>query len=181
MNASQGVALHDLLQSIDKGDQNAVARAGITANNASRLMDLQVQELSALFQTNVAFIKIEIDNAVLDLLLQSIASNRSRHQTAHALIEADAPLEMVRYYYPDIQRTQYGLQRRLSGLKPAPQGRTRSPDEDIGMVIATAWFHEVKDQDNPTPADYLKVHQACKVSIRQIWAMHKPQDYGVSQ
>jgi hypothetical protein len=162
MNASQAVALHDLLQSIDKGDQNAVARAGITANNASRLMDLHAQELSALFQSNAAFIKIEVDNAVLDLLLQSIASNRSRHQTAHALIEADAPLEMVRYYYPDIQRT-------------------RSPDEDIEMVIATAWFHEVKDPDNPTPADYLKVHQVCNAPIRQIRAMHKPQKHGVSQ
>ena len=86
---------------------------------------------------------------------------------------------MVRYYYPDIQRTQYGLQRRLFGLKPAPQGRTRSPDEDLEMVIATAWFHHVKDQDNPTPADYLKVHQASNAPIRQIWAMHKPQGHGV--
>jgi len=89
MNASQTVALHDLLQSIDKGDQNAVARAGITANNASRLMNLHAQELSALIQKNASFIKFEIDNEVLDLLLQSIAGNRSQHQAAHELIEAD--------------------------------------------------------------------------------------------
>ena len=47
------------------------------------------------------------------------------------------------------------------------------------LVIATAWFHHVKDQDNPTPADYLKVHQASNAPIRQIWAMHKPQGHGV--
>ena len=180
MNASQTVALHDLLQSIDKGDQNAVARAGITANNASRLMNLHAQELSALIQKNASFIKFEIDNEVLDLLLQSIAGNRSQHQAAHELIEADAPLDMIRYFFPDIQRTQYGLQRRLSGLNPAPQGRTRSPDEDLEMAIATAWFHEVKDQENPTPADYLRVHQASNAPIRQIWAMHKPHDQGVA-
>jgi hypothetical protein len=104
MNASQTVALHGLLQSIYDGDQNAVARAGITTDNARRLMNLQAPELLALVQANTAFIQFKIDNAVLNLLLQEIDRSRSRQQTAHALIESDAPLEMIRHFYPYIQR-----------------------------------------------------------------------------
>lgn len=178
MNASQAVALHDLLQSIANGDQNAVSRTGITADNARRLLSLQTRELSALLQSNAAFINFEIDNAVLDLLLQNIAGSRSQQQMIQALIEADAPLDMVRHYYPQMQRTQYGLQRRLAGMHPAPQGRTRSPDEALEMAIATAWYQHVTDQEHPAPADYLQVHQASNAPIRQIWAMHKPHDYG---
>ena len=177
MNASQTVALHGLLQSIYDGDQNAVARAGITTDNARRLMNLQAPELLALIQANTAFIQFKIDNAALNLLLQEIDRNRSRQQTAKALIASDAPLEMIRYFYPHIQRHHYGLQRRLAGLNTTPQGRTRSPDEALELLISTAWFHQVKDQDNPTPDDYLKVHQTSQAPIRQIWAMYKPLDY----
>jgi len=181
MNASQTVALHGLLQSICDGDQNAVARAGITTDNARRLMDLHATELLALIQTNTAFIQFKIDNAALNLLLQEIDRSRSRQQTAHALITSDAPLEMIRYFYPHIQRHHYGLQRRLSGLNSSPQGRTRSPDEEMELAISTAWFHQVEDQDNPTPEDYLNVHQTSTAPIRQIWAMYKPLDYGISR
>ncbi len=177
MNASQTVALHGLLQSIYDGDQNAVARAGITTDNARRLMNLQAPELLALIQANTAFIQFKIDNAALNLLLQEIDRNRSRQQTAKALIASDAPLEMIRYFYPHIQRHHYGLQRRLAGLNTTPQGRTRSPDEALELLISTDWFHQVKDQDDPTPDDYLNVHQASDAPIRQIWAMYKPLDY----
>ena len=181
MNASQTVALHGLLQSIYDGDQNTVARAGITTDNARRLMNLRAPELLALIQTNTAFIQFKIDNAALNLLLQEIDRNRSRKQTANALIASDAPLEMIRHFYPHIQRHHYGLQRRLAGLNTAPQGRTRSPDEALELAISTAWFYQVKDQGNPTPGDYLNVHQTSQAPIRQIWAMYKPLDYGHSK
>ena len=181
MNTSQTVAFHGLLQSIYDGDQNAVARAGITTDNARRLMNLHAPELLALIQANASFIQFKIDNAVLNLLLQEIDRSRSRHQTANTLIESDAPLDMIRHFYPHIQRHQYGLQRRLSGLNTAPQGRTRSPDEELEMEISIAWFHQVKDQDNPTPEDYLNVHHTSQAPIRQIWAMYKPLDYGISK
>ncbi len=178
MNPSQTMALHGLLQSIFDGDQNTVARAGISADNAHRLMSLQARELLALMQANASFIKFRIDNEVLNLLLQEIDHGRTQHKTAQRLIESDAPLDMIRHFYPQIQRTQYGLQRRLSGLNSAPQGRTRYPDEDQEMAISTAWFHQVKDQDNPTAEEYLIVQRESKAPIRKIWAMYKPANHG---
>jgi hypothetical protein len=178
MNSSQVVALHGLLQSIFDGYQNAVASADITAHNAQCIMKLQARELMALIQSNSSFIKFKIDNEVLGLLLNEIAHRRTELQPAQKLIELDAPLDMIRHFYPEIPRTQYGLQRRLSGLNTTPQSRSRSPDESQEMAISTAWFKQVKDQDNPTPEDYLNILKESKAPVRQIWAMYKPKNHG---
>ena len=178
MNSSQVVALHGLLQSIFDGDQNAVASVGITAHNAHCIMRLQARELMTLIQTNSSFIKFKIDNEVLSLLLKEIAQRRTELETAQKLIELDAPLDMIRHFYPEIPRTQYGLQRRLSGLNTTPQGRSRYPVESQEMAISTAWFKQVEDQDNPSPEDYLNVLDESKAPVRQIWAMYKPKNHG---
>ena len=178
MNTSQTIAFHGLLQSISDGDQNAVARAGISAINADSIMNLQARELLALVQANSSFIQFKIDNDVLGLILKEIEYSRTQLKTAQEMIALDASLDMIRHFYPQIQRTQYGLQRRLSGLLTAPQGRPRSPDEELELEISTAWFHQVKDQNDPTPEEYLAVHRTASAPIRQIWAMYKPTNYG---
>lgn len=157
---------------IAEGDLRVLRELGIGAQEAEAIRDLTIVDLQRLSRKLKGhFIRgVSIDNESFWMLLQDIERERKQQIMENALIEADAPMDMMHTMF-QMDPHEYAARRRLANLPPAV-GRPPEPDEEASRAIWKAW-KDLADEERGEldPDAYLAIHKETGASMRAIWGL----------
>jgi hypothetical protein len=145
-------------------------------------MQFGPREVDALQQLNITdlcrtgtlrghCLQVQLDREVFWHLVERLRQQRESDQLQHALIQADAPQEMMRSLF-GLGSKEYARWRRLLGLTAAV-GRPCEPDEEPAHALWLAWQAKAEDDGEVllTGEDYLALKDTTGLELRTIWSL----------
>ena len=143
-------------------------------------MNFGPEEVAALRELNLAdlyragslqahCLDIRLNRDVYWPMLAHLRRERESEELQRDLIEADAPLEMMRSLF-GVGSREYTRLRRMLAVEPAV-GRPPEPDEETAHRLWHALSAQLQtDKGNGIdPSAYLAVHRETGASLRAIW------------
>lgn len=164
-------ALEMLFRYHSRGEAESLERLGIDLKLIIRVRSLPSESYHRLLNRLGNFVKLHLDNQVLDMHLQMEEEYMEQQSQARSLIRNGAPFPMIRELY-GWSREAFHFERRLTGLTNLQsRGRPPLPAEDIGERIAQAWY-EVIGSDRSTPQsakEWLALTKVSGSTLSEIW------------
>lgn len=165
-----------LSRCLAEGDLHAIRTMGLTRGDIAALRELRLTEVLRLAQEERrgSFLEIRLDRYAFWRHLEYLEAQRRSEETILALIQADAPREMLAALF-GLSSQGYRSYRMLLGLAPKV-GRPQEPDEATVQAVWSAW----RKVTTEVPAEeigaghYLEVHRATGVPLRVIWGLVQP-------
>jgi hypothetical protein len=135
------------------------------------LRELNLADLYRVGSLQAHCLAIHLDRDVFWPMLANLRATREAEELQRDLIQADAPLEMMRSLF-GVGSREYTRLRRMLALEPAV-GRPPEPDEDTAHKLWRALSaHLQSDADEPLDAkQYLLVHEESGAPMRAIWSV----------
>jgi hypothetical protein len=168
-------ALDLLCRYHNNGEVESLERLGIDLKLIIRVRRLTTESYHRLLGRLGNFVKLHLDNQILDTHLQMEEDYMQRQSQARRLIREGAPFPMIRDLY-GWTREAFHFERRIIGLASFQpnRGRPPLPPEQTGDRIAQAWY-EVNGSDRSTPEtseQWLELMTTSNASLAEIWSWY---------
>ena len=157
------------MRCLAEGDQYALRGMRFGPKEIEALRDLNLSDLYRVGALQAHCLDIRLNRDVFWPMLAHLQGTREDEELQRDLIQADAPLEMMRRFF-GVGAREYTRLRRMLALDPVI-GRPAEPDEATAHAIWHAITARLKsDPERPLDArDYLDIHGQCGASVRAIW------------
>jgi hypothetical protein len=157
------------MRCLAEGDQPALRAMRFGPKEVEALRELNLGDLYRVGSLQAHCLAIHLDRDVFWPMLAHLRAARSNEDLARDLIQADAPLEMMRSLF-GVGSREYTRLRRMFVLAPAV-GRPPEPDEETSHKLWRALSaHLSGDPSEPLdPQQYLAVHEQSGAPMRAIW------------
>ena len=157
------------MRCLAEGDQPALRAMRFGPKEVEALRELNLSDLYRVGALQAHCLAIYLDRDVFWPMLANLRAARSNEELARDLIQADAPLEMMRALF-GVGSREYSRLRRTFVLAPAV-GRPPEPDEETSHKLWRALSaHLTGDPNEPLDAQqYLAVHEESGAPMRAIW------------
>lgn len=163
------VVLH-LSNLLNRGDYKSLGKIGLNQTQANRLLELHATDLNNLSTLLSQCLKIEIDPECFDGALDYLAERRAQRASVTALIQAEAPLPMIKELF-GIGGMEYSGLRRCH-LGKVTNGRPENLTEEEDHRLWAAWQKTRRGRnDQPlTGDDYLAIYEhSGHISLKHAW------------
>jgi hypothetical protein len=159
------------MRCVAEGDQHALRAMHFGPKEVEALRELNLADLYRVGSLQAHCLAIHLDRDVFWPLLANLRATREAEELQRDLIQADAPLEMMRSLF-GVGSREYTRLRRMLALEPAV-GRPPEPDEDTSHKLWRALSaHLQSDAEEPLDAkQYLLVHEESGAPMRAIWSV----------
>ena len=167
------------MRCLAEGDQHALRAMQFGPQEIEALRELNLADLYRVGTLQAHCLAIHLDREVFWPMIAHLRATREAEELQRDLIEADAPLEMMRSLF-GVGSREYTRLRRMLALEPAV-GRPPEPDEETSHKLWRALSaHMQPDADEALdPKQYLTVHRESGASMRAIWNLaQRWLDYG---
>ena len=153
------------------GDQAALRAMNFGPREMEALRGMNLADLARVESLGAHCLEIGLNRQVYWALLGHLGRERAAEALQQALIEADAPFEMMQTFFGLSSRA-YTRQRRLYASVPAV-GRPPEADEASQKTLWAAWVRRRKDTDADllTPEAYLELHRETGIGLRAVWTL----------
>jgi len=133
------------------------------------LRELNLADLYRAGSLQAHCLAIRLNRAVYWPMLAHLRQARESETVQRDLIQADAPLEMMRSLF-GVGSREYTRLRRLLTVDPST-GRPAEPDEATSHAVWRAWSERMKEDPaaSLTPEDYLALGEDTGASLRAVW------------
>ena len=159
------------IRALAEGDQHALSAMNFGPKEVSALRALNLADLYRAASLKAHCLDIRLNRAVYWPLIAHLRRARENEALQRDLIEADAPLEMMRQFF-GVSSREYTRLRRLLATEPAV-GRPAGLDEAMSHALWRAWSERVHaDPGTPlAPEDYLTLHRETGAPLRALWRL----------
>jgi len=157
------------MRCLAEGDQHALRAMQFGPKEIEELRGLDLADLYRVGSLQAHCLAIRLDRDVFWPMIANLRATREAEELQRDLIQADAPLEMMRSLF-GVGSREYTRLRRMLALEPAV-GRPPEPDEATSHKLWRALSaHLQSDSDEALdPKQYLAVHEESGASMRAIW------------
>jgi hypothetical protein len=177
MSASAGTKESELVMAVmlyairclSENDQHALRNMNFGPEEVAALRGLNLADLYRAGSLQAHCLDIRLNRDVYWPMLAHLRRERESEELQRDLIQADAPLEMMRSLF-GLGSREYTRLRRMLTVEPAV-GRPPEPDEETAHRLWRALATRMQtDKDNGTdPGVYLAVHHETGASLRAVW------------
>jgi hypothetical protein len=159
------------MRCVAEGDQHALRAMNFGPKEVEALRELNLADLYRVGSLQAHCLAIHLDRDVFWPMLANLRATREAEELQRDLIQADAPLEMMRSLF-GVGSREYTRLRRMLALEPAV-GRPPEPDEDTSHKLWRALSaHLQSDAEESLDAkQYLLVHEESGAPMRAIWSV----------
>lgn len=157
------------MRCLAEGDQHALRAMQFGPKEIEALRELNLADLYRVGTLQAHCLAIRLDRGVFWPMIANLRATREAEELQRDLIQADAPLEMMRSLF-GVGSREYTRLRRMLALEPAV-GRPPEPDEETSHKLWRALSaHLEPDADEALdPKQYLAVHEESGAPMRAIW------------
>jgi hypothetical protein len=157
------------MRCLAEGDQTALRDMNFGVKEIEALRALRVADLYRVESLRAHCLEIALNRQVYWPMIQHLSDQRTQEDTIQAMIQADAPQEMMQVLFGLNQRDYTRLRRTL--LVDPSIGRPPELDEADSHRLWEAWSARFEDEALGLlkPEQYLAIHQATGLSLRPIW------------
>lgn len=157
------------MRCLAEGDQHALRGMQFGPKEIEALRELNLADLYRVGSLQAHCLAIRLDRDVFWPMIANLRATREAEEVQRDLIQADAPLEMMRSLF-GVGSREYTRLRRMLALEPAV-GRPPEPDEETSHKLWRALSaHLQPDADEALdPKQYLAVHVESGAPMRAIW------------
>ena len=157
------------IRCLAEGDQHALRGMNFGPEEVAALRELNLADLYRAGSLQAHCLAIRLNRAVYWPMLTHLRQQRESETVQRDLIQADAPLEMMRSLF-GVGSREYTRLRRLLTVDPSI-GRPAEPDEATSHAVWQAWSKRVKEDPSAslTPEDYLALGEDTGASLRAVW------------
>lgn len=157
------------MRCLAEGDQHALRAMQFGPKEIEALRELNLADLYRVGTLQAHCLAIRLDRDVFWPMIANLRATREAEELQRDLIQADAPLEMMRSLF-GVGSREYTRLRRMLALEPAV-GRPPEPDEETSHKLWRALSaHLQPDADEAlAPKQYLAVHEESGAPMRAIW------------
>ena len=157
------------IRCLAEGDQHALHGMNFGPEEVAALRELNLADLYRAGSLQAHCLAIRLNRAVYWPMLTHLRQQRESETVQRDLIQADAPLEMMRSLF-GVGSREYTRLRRLLTVDPSI-GRPAEPDEATSHAVWQAWSKRVKENPSAslTPEDYLALGEDTGASLRAVW------------
>jgi len=157
------------MRCLAEGDQHALRAMQFGPKEIEALRELNLADLYRVGTLQAHCLAIRLDRDVFWPMIANLRATREAEEVQRDLIQADAPLEMMRSLF-GVGSREYTRLRRMLALEPAV-GRPPEPDEETSHKLWRALSaHLQPDADEALdPKQYLAVHVESGAPMRAIW------------
>lgn len=157
------------MRCLAEGDQHALRAMQFGPKEIEALRELNLADLYRVGTLQAHCLAIRLDRDVFWPMIANLRATREAEELQRDLIQADAPLEMMRSLF-GVGSREYTRLRRMLALEPAV-GRPPEPDEETSHKLWRALSaHLQPDADEVLdPKQYLAVHEESGAPMRAIW------------
>ena len=157
------------MRCLAEGDQHALRAMQFGPKEIEALRELNLADLYRVGTLQAHCLAIRLDREVFWPMIANLRATREAEELQRDLIQADAPLEMMRSLF-GVGSREYTRLRRMLALEPAV-GRPPEPDEETSHKLWRALSaHLQPDADEALdPKQYLAVHEESGAPMRAIW------------
>ena len=159
------------MRCLAEGDHHALRTMQFGPREIEALRELNLGDLYRVGSLQAHCLAIQLDREVFWPMLANLRAAREAEELQRDLIQADAPLEMMRRLF-GVGSREYTRLRRMLALDPAV-GRPPEPDEATSHKLWRALSaHLPSDADEALdPKHYLAVHKESGAPMRAIWTL----------
>ena len=157
------------IRCLAEGDQHALRGMNFGPEEVAALRELNLADLYRAGSLQAHCLAIRLNRAVYWPMLTHLRQARESETVQRDLIQADAPLEMMRSLF-GVGSREYTRLRRLLTVDPST-GRPAEPDEATSHAVWRAWSERMKEDPTAslTPEDYLALGEDTGASLRAVW------------
>ena len=157
------------IRCLAEGDQHALRGMNFGPEEVAALRDINLADLYRAGSLQAHCLDIRLNRDVYWPMLAHLRRERETEEVQRDLIQADAPLEMMRSLF-GVGSREYTRLRRLLTSDPAI-GRPPEPDEATSHALWRAWSDRTdKDPTAPlAPEAYLALCEETGASMRAVW------------
>ena len=157
------------LRCLQEGDQTALREMNFGPAEVQALQEMNMGDLCQLETLRAHCLDVALNREVYWPMMAQLKRKRESEDLQHALIAADASLEMMQTFFGMSGREYARLRKTL--LIEISTGRPSEPSEEEVERLWAAWRDReelVKDGLLP-PEEYLGIAEETGVAIRAIW------------
>ncbi len=157
------------LRCLQEGDQGSLRDMNFGPAELQALEEVRMGDLCHLESIRTHCLKVVLNRDVYWPMLTQLKYLRESENLQHALIEADAPLDMMQTFFGMSGREYAKLRRAL--LVNVASGRPAEPSDEEIRQIWTAWREKEDKLTNGLlpPEEYLNIYRDTDTSLRAIW------------
>lgn len=157
------------IRCLAEGDHHALRGMNFGPEEVAALRDVNLADLYRAGSLQAHCLDIRLNRDAYKPMLAHLRRARETEEIQRDLIQADAPLEMMRSLF-GVGSREYTRLRRILTVDPAI-GRPPEPDEATSHVLWRAWSDlRKKDPTAPlTHEDYLALREETGASMRAVW------------
>ncbi len=159
------------IRSLAEGDQQALRAMNFGPKEIAALRELSLADLYRADSLKAHCLDIRLNRAVYWPMIGHLRRQRESEAIQCDLIQADAPLAMMRHFF-GLGSREYTRLRRLLAAEPAV-GRPPGLDEATSEALWRAWS-ERAHADPAAPLaleDYLALHRETGAPLRALWRL----------
>lgn len=159
------------MRCLAENDQHALRAMRFGPQEVAGLRELNLGDLHRAGSLQGHCLDIRLDRDVYWSMLAHLRRERESEELQRDLIQADAPLEMMRSLF-GVGSREYTRLRRSLTAEPAV-GRPPEPDEATSHALWRAWSQRIgSDPETPlTGKDYLALGQKTGAPMRAVWQL----------
>jgi hypothetical protein len=157
------------MRCLAEGDLHALRAMKFGPKEIEALRELNLADLYRIGSLQAHCLTIQLDREVFWPMLDHLRASRDNEDVKRDLMQADAPLEMMRALF-GVSSREYTRLRRMLALAPAV-GRPAEPDEETEHKLWLALSSHLTSSPSESlgPQQYLAAHEASGASMRAIW------------
>lgn len=157
------------MRCVTEGDQQALRRLNLGPKELEALMQLKMGDLCGTDALGVSCLNIGLNRQVFWPMLEHLRYQRESVELQRKLLAADAPLEMMQYFF-GISAREYGRRRKILTLAPSI-GRPRELSETETHALWYAWRDLIQDDGRQTlpPEEIFDLHRRTGINLRSLW------------
>jgi hypothetical protein len=157
------------MRCVAEADQHALRGMQFGPKEIEALRELNLADLYRVGSLQAHCLDIHLNRDAFWPMMAHLRGAREDEELQRDLIQADAPLEMMRSLF-GVGSREYTRVRRMLALEPAV-GRPAEPDEETAHKLWRSLSARLKtDPSAPLePNEYLAIHEESGASMRAIW------------
>ncbi|MGE0484228.1 MAG: DUF2857 domain-containing protein [Gammaproteobacteria bacterium] len=157
------------MRCLAEGDQHALRAMRFGPREIEALRELNLADLYRVGALQAHCLSIALDREVFWPMIANLRASREAEELQRDLIQADAPLEMMRSLF-GVGSREYTRLRRMLAVDPAV-GRPPEPDEETGHRLWRALSARLESvgEEALDPKEYLAVQEESGASMRAVW------------
>lgn len=153
------------------GDSEALRAMNFGPKEIEALRGMHLADLPCLESLGAHCLEVGLNREVYWTLVTHLQRERAAEALQQALIEADAPFEMMQTFF-GLSSREYNRLRRVLAAAPAV-GWPPEADEASQHTLWAAWTRRQENTaaDRLTPEAYLDLHHETGMGLRAIWTL----------